>query len=174
MGDRVSTDAVSRLGEGLASKTPWKPCRCPPRRSIILAAFPSSRAINRVMNQTGHSEIVAILGASPKPDRYAYKALEMLREYGHRPIPINPAWDQILGEKCYPTISEAPGPIDTVTLYLGESRSNPLIDGIINAKPRRIIMNPGAENRRLGVRAQETGIAVVEGCTLVMLRTGQF
>src|SRR5205085_5548551 len=119
-------------------------------------------------------ETVAILGASPKPDRYAYKAFEMLREYGHRPVPINPAFDEILGEQCYSNISEAPAPIDTVTLYLGRGRSDPLIDEIIEAKPRRIIMNPGAENPDLAEKAEEAGIEVVEACTLVMLRTGQF
>ena len=119
-------------------------------------------------------ETVAILGASPKPERYAYKAFRMLGDYGHRPIPINPAFDEILNEKCYPTIADAPKPIDTVTLYLGELRSNPLIDEIIQAKPRRIIMNPGAENPALAEKAEEAGIEVVEGCTLVMLQTGQF
>jgi hypothetical protein len=120
------------------------------------------------------SETVAILGASPKPERYAYKAFQMLRDYGHRPVPINPAFDEMLGEKCYPTITDAPQPIDTVTLYLGEARSNPLIDEIIASKPRRIIMNPGAENPALAEKAEDAGIEVVEGCTLVMLRTGQF
>ena len=119
-------------------------------------------------------ETVAILGASPKPDRYAYKAFEMLREYGHRPVPVNPAFPEILGEKCYPKISDVPGAIDTVTLYLGEARSALLIDEIIEAKPRRIIMNPGAENSVLTEKAENAGIEVVEGCTLVMLRTGQF
>jgi predicted CoA-binding protein len=126
------------------------------------------------MAHSPSAETVAILGASPKPDRYAYKAFELLREYGHRPLPINPAFDEILGEKCYPKISDAPGPIDTVTLYLGQERSNPLIEEIVNAKPRRIIMNPGAENSALAAKAEEAGIEVVEGCTLVMLRTGQF
>lgn len=126
------------------------------------------------MDAARRTETVAILGASPKPDRYAYKALELLHEYGHRTVPINPAFEEIRGEKCYPSISEAPGPIDTVTLYLGEARSNPLIDEIISAKPRRIIMNPGAENAALADRAEKAGIEVVEGCTLVMLRTGQF
>jgi predicted CoA-binding protein len=120
------------------------------------------------------SQTVAILGASPKPDRYAYKAFEMLRQHGHRPIPINPAFAEIQDEKCFPKISDAPKPIDTVTLYLGEARSNPLIDEIIEAKPRRIIMNPGAENFALAEKAEAAGIEVVEGCTLVMLQTGQF
>ena len=126
------------------------------------------------MSSSRNKETVAILGASPKSDRYAYKAFELLREYGHQPIPINPAFEEVLGEKCYPNISEAPGPIDTVTLYLGEARSNPLINEIIRAKPRRIIMNPGAENFALAEKAEDAGIEVVEGCTLVMLRTGEF
>ena len=126
------------------------------------------------MNQPSGAKTVAILGASPKPDRYAYQALQLLREYGHHALLINPAFDEILGEKCYPRISDAPRPIDTVTLYLGETRSNPLIDEIIAARPHRIIMNPGAENSALATKAVEAGIDVVEGCTLVMLRTGQF
>jgi predicted CoA-binding protein len=126
------------------------------------------------MKEPRSAENVAILGASPKPERYAYKAFELLQEYGHRPIPVNPAFDEVLGEKCYPKISDVPKPIDTITIYLGEARSNPLIGEIVNARPRRIIMNPGAENSALAAQAEEAGIEVVEGCTLVMLRTGQF
>ena len=126
------------------------------------------------MKQPRLTETVANLGASTKPDRYSRKALEMLREYGHRVVPINPAFAEILGEKCYPTISNAPGPIDTVTVYLNEARSTPLIDDIIRAKPRRVILNPGAENTALANLARAAQIEVVEACTLVLLRTGQF
>ena len=100
--------------------------------------------------------------------------MEMLRQYGHRPLPVNPAFKEVLGETCYPTIGEAPGPIDTVTLYLGKSRSDPLIPAILGARPRRIIMNPGAENQDLAREARQAGIEVVEDCTLVMLQTGSF
>lgn len=119
-------------------------------------------------------EIVAVIGASPKPDRYAYRAMQLLAEHGHRAIPINPAFDEILGEKCYRSIVDVPDKIDTVTLYLSEARSYPLIDEIVEAKPRRIIMNPGAENDALAEKARASGIEVVEDCTLVMLRSGTF
>src|SRR2546421_7304438 len=92
---------------------------------------------------------VAVLGASPKPDRYAFRAMQMLREYGHDPVPVNPAFDEILGERCYRRIADVPPPIDTITLYLGKARSNPLIEEIVKAQPARIIMNPGAENDAL-------------------------
>lgn len=119
-------------------------------------------------------EAVVVLGASPKPERYAFRAFEMLREYGHRPVPVNPFFDEILGEHCYAHVRDVPEKIDTVTLYLGQARSDGLIEEIVSAKPRRIIMNPGAENPVLAQEAEEAGIKVVEGCTLVMLQSGQF
>ena len=64
--------------------------------------------------------------------------------------------------------------IDTITLYLGKRRSDHLINEVISSRPRRIIMNPGAENPELARRAAAEAIEVVEGCTLVMLRTGTF
>src|SRR5205823_10933680 len=61
-------------------------------------------------------------------------------------LPIYPAFAEILGETCYRSIADVPTPIDTVTMYLGSQRSDPLIGEIIAAKPRRILFNPGAEN----------------------------
>lgn len=126
------------------------------------------------MNAQKSSETVVVLGASPKPARYAFKAMRLLKEYGHQPVPVNPAYDQVLNETCYPKISDVSKPIDTVTVYLGEARSTPLIDEIVAVRPQRIIMNPGAENDALAQKARAHGIEVVEGCTLVMLRARTF
>jgi predicted CoA-binding protein len=122
----------------------------------------------------GQKETVAVLGASPKPDRYAYRAMQMLRDHGHRPIPVNPAFPEILGETCYKSIADIGEPIATVTVYLGKQRSDPLIAEIVAAKPQRIIMNPGAENNDLAEQAEAAGIEVIEDCTLVMLQSGSF
>lgn len=117
---------------------------------------------------------VAVLGASPKPDRYSNQAVRLLARFDYRPIPVNPAFEEIEGLSCYPNLAAIGEPIHTVTIYLGAARSTPLIDQIVCARPQRIIMNPGAENDRLSEAASGAGIEVVEGCTLVMLRTGLF
>jgi predicted CoA-binding protein len=126
------------------------------------------------IKQDAGERTVAVLGASPKPDRYAHKAMQMLSQHGYRAVPVNPAFGKILGERCYARIVDVPDKIDTVTLYLGKARSDPLIEEIVEVKPRRIIMNPGAENEALAEKARERGIEVVEGCTLVMLGNGLF
>ena len=117
---------------------------------------------------------VAVLGASSKAERYSNQAIRLLARSGYRAIPVNPAFKEIEGLTCVARVSEIAEPIHTITLYLGAARSTPLIDEIVAAQPQRIIMNPGAANSALAEAASSSGIEVVEGCTLVMLRTGQF
>ncbi len=117
---------------------------------------------------------VAVLGASPKPDRYSNQAVRLLGSFDYRPIPVNPAFEEIEGLTCFPNLASIGEPVHTVTLYLRAARSTPLIDEIVGAEPQRIIMNPGAENDDLAAVASSAGIEVVEGCTLVMPRTGLF
>ena len=45
---------------------------------------------------------VVVLGASTNPDRYAFKAMQRLQEHGYKAIPVNPAFEEVLGERCYP------------------------------------------------------------------------
>jgi predicted CoA-binding protein len=79
-----------------------------------------------------------VVGASPKPGHYANQAMRLLAQHGRQVIPINPAFDEIEGEKCYPSVGSVPEPIDTITMYLGKARSNPLNAKII-AKNRRVL-----------------------------------
>jgi predicted CoA-binding protein len=117
---------------------------------------------------------VAVLGASPNPERYSNQAVRLLARYDYRPIPVNPAFEEIEGLTCFPSLAAIGEPVHTITLYVGAARSTSLMDEILTAAPRRIIMNPGAENDTLAEAASSAGIEVVEGCTLVMLRTGLF
>jgi predicted CoA-binding protein len=117
---------------------------------------------------------VAVLGASPNPERYSNKAMRMLKKHGHEAVPVTPGHKEVEGTTAVASLAALPAPVDTVTVYVGPAHIGPLIDGIVAAKPRRVIMNPGAESPELAKRAQAAGIEVVEACTLVLLSTGQF
>ena len=119
-------------------------------------------------------ENVLVVGASANEERYSNKAMKMLAEYSHNPIPLAPAADTILGRKVYASIGDVVEKIDTVTLYVGPARQAGLFDQIIKLHPKRVIFNPGTENPAEYDGLKKEGIEVVEGCTLVMLRTNQF
>jgi len=117
---------------------------------------------------------VAVLGASPKSDRYSNQAVFELAQRGHPVFPIHPTAEQIHGQKCYQNLATVPTEIHTLTLYVGTDRLTQLQNEILQSHPKRIIMNPGAENDELETAAQAQQIEVIRGCTLVMLHTGQF
>ncbi|MBU0985160.1 MAG: CoA-binding protein [candidate division Zixibacteria bacterium] len=117
---------------------------------------------------------VAVLGASPKEDRYSFKAVHMLGEHGHVPIPVHPKGHEVDGIPGVKSLPDITGPIDTLTFYVNAQISDAEFDNIIRLKPRRAIFNPGAENENLATKLEAAGIEVVRACTLVMLRTDQF
>ena len=117
---------------------------------------------------------VAVIGASDKPDRYSYKAVKLLQEKGHAVYPVHQRIKLIDGMPVFASINDIPNPIHTVSMYVAADISDQLTDDILGRSPRRIILNPGAENPRLAIKAQAKGIKTIDACTLVMLRTGQF
>ena len=117
---------------------------------------------------------VAVLGASNNPERISHQAVMRLMQAGHRVFPIHPTLKEVEGVKTYKNIRELPETPDTLSVYLSEKNSIPLIEDILELKPGRIILNPGAENAALESAAETAGIPVEHACTLVLLGTGQF
>ena len=128
------------------------------------------------MGKTSQFEgcIVAVLGASAKPERYSNKALKELSQSGYKVIPVNPALKEIDGIEVAPSLCEIREKVDTVTLYLSPERSEEIAKELVALKPRRVIFNPGTENPELQKALQSKGIETIEACTLVMLRTATF
>lgn len=114
-----------------------------------------------------------IIGASPNPMRYAYKAAHMLKAKGHDIINVGIKKGEVAGVAI-----EKPGlphdDVDTITLYIGEEIQHLYYDYILETKPRRVIFNPGTENPELETLLNNNGIEPVEACTLVLLATGQY
>ena len=117
---------------------------------------------------------VAVLGASNKPHRYSYQVITKLLEAGHNVFPVHPHFQEIQGLAVYPSLTDIKETMDTLTVYVNSQRSSALQGEILLLNPKRIILNPGAENQELAEIARNAGIKVQEACTLVLLATGQF
>ena len=101
-------------------------------------------------------------------------AQRLLIEIGCAVIPVNPGQSEIEGVTVTRHLSAVHGPIDTVTMYVSPEISEKLKDELVRLKPRRVIFNPGTESESLATTLRERGIVVIEACTLVMIRTGQW
>lgn len=125
-------------------------------------------------NIKNNPQRVVVLGASPNPDRYSNMAVKALLEHSHQVIPIHLSAKYIEGLAVKQSLNQIEGFVDTLTLYLSPEHLIPLKGEIIALNPGRVIFNPGSENAGLIKELRENGLNVVEACTLVMLRTGQF
>lgn len=119
------------------------------------------------------SRTTLVMGASAKPERYSNMAIRRLRAHGHEVVAVGLREGMVEDVRI---VRDIPSDVrvDTITLYLNEENQVAWQERLLNLRPRRIIFNPGAENQILMARASGTGVQVIEGCTLVLLGTGQY
>lgn len=116
-----------------------------------------------------------IVGATANTGRYAYLAAKMLDDYGHEIVPIGIKNETVLGKEILNLREKPPiDGIDTITMYVGTQNQSEWYDYLLSLKPKRIIFNPGTENTTFEKMAEAQNVEVVEGCTLVMLRSNQY
>jgi len=119
------------------------------------------------------SKKTLVLGASLKEDRYSNIAINKLVNNGHEVIAIGLRKGNIENVKIdtgYPELKD----IDTVTLYVKPERQEEYYEYIISIKPKRVIFNPGTENREFIELLESNNIEVEVACTLVLLTIGQY
>ncbi|MCU0431066.1 MAG: CoA-binding protein [Cytophagaceae bacterium] len=125
------------------------------------------------MDQKSFSKKVVVVGASDNPQRYSYLAAHMLMEYGYDMIPLGQKKGIVAGVPIHndrPTLEN----VDTITLYIGPQHQPEIATYVASLHPRRVIFNPGTENPDFQEYLSNKGIEVLEACTLVLLRSGQF
>jgi hypothetical protein len=114
-----------------------------------------------------------VLGATTKPERYAFKAVNMLVEKGHSVLALGQNAGEVAGVKIQTKAIPLKN-IDTVTLYLNPTRQRDYYNYIVEAKPKRVIFNPGTENPEFYQLLKLNDIKVEVACTLVLLATNQY
>lgn len=115
-----------------------------------------------------------VIGASEKPDRYAYKAMGLLKSNGHEVVAIGARKGEAHGIE-FDAVQKAFSDVDTVTLYLSPKYQEAYQDYLlITLQPRRVIFNPGTENPEFQSKLEANGIEAEVACTLVLLNTGQY
>jgi len=114
-----------------------------------------------------------VLGASPNPSRYSFKAIHKLLKHGHSIIPMGIKKAEIADMQI---VTNRPNftDIHTITMYIGIRLQPQYYEYLISLNPKRIIFNPGTENIEFMNLCKENNIEVVEHCTLIMLNDGIF
>ena len=110
---------------------------------------------------------IAMAGASANWVRPSSFAMKYLQGKGYKVIPLNPgqAGNQILGETCYASIADIPGPVDMVDIFRNSKAAGDVIDEalpMVEEKQIKIIwMQLGIRNDPAAKRAEAAGLNVI-------------
>jgi predicted CoA-binding protein len=117
--------------------------------------------LRRILAQ---SRVIAVVGLSAQWHRPSFFAAKYMQEHGYRIIPVNPSYDEVLGEKCYPSVAAIPGPVDVVDCFRQHAALVPIAREAV-AKGAKVLW------MQLGIRSAEAArIAAEAGLDVVMNR----
>lgn len=120
---------------------------------------PSRERIKEILSASNQ---VAVVGLSDKPDRVSYMVAEAMQKKGYRIIPVNPMVEgTILGETCYASLSDIPGPVDIVNVFRRSEQTVPVAEEAVKIKAKVLWLQLGIHNGEAASIAEAGGLEVI-------------
>jgi hypothetical protein len=107
------------------------------------------------------NHVIAIVGISANWWRPSYFVAKYLQEHGYRVIPVNPAYQEVLGEKCYASLRDIPEKIDMVDCFRKSEEIPAIVEDAIAIGAKCVWMQLTVVNEPAAERAREAGLDVV-------------
>lgn len=128
---------------------------------ILAFTFPMDdiTTLRRILRE---NRTVAVVGLSANWYRPSYFAAKYLQEHGFRVIPVNPAYDSVLGEKCYKSLRDIPGKVDVVDCFRKSEEIAALAQEAVAIGAKVLWMQLGVRSGEARKIAEAAGLEVVE------------
>ena len=109
------------------------------------------------------AKTIALVGASPRPDRPSNRVMGFLKRKGFRVIPVNPQalGQTIHGEKVVGSLREIAEPIDMVDIFRRSAEVAPVVDEAIVKRAKIVWMQLDVRDDKAAAKAEAAGIDVV-------------
>ncbi len=105
---------------------------------------------------------IAVVGLSPKAERPSHGVARYLLAQGYRVIPVNPAHEEILGLKCYPSLKEVPEPVEVVDIFRRTEYAVPMAEEAIAIGAKAFWLQLGIVNDEAIQLAEAAGLLAVQ------------
>lgn len=107
------------------------------------------------------SRTIAIVGLSAEWHRPSFFAAKYLQEHGYRVIPVNPRYEEILGERCHASLTTIEVPVDIVDVFRRTEDVMPIAEQAIAIKAKCLWQQIGVKNEAAAALAAAAGLEVV-------------
>jgi uncharacterized protein len=124
--------------------------------------------INTLRRILTECRVIAVVGLSANWHRPSYFAAKYMQEHGYRVIPVNPQYQEVLGEKCYPALRDIPGKVDMVDVFRKTADVLPIAEDAVAIGARVLWQQLGVRNQAAADLARARGLeAVMDRCVKI-------
>ena len=109
----------------------------------------------------------AIVGASENTQKYGCKILKKLKQLGYEVYAVNPNYETILGDKCYPDLLSIPEVPDVVNIVVSPKYGIKTVEEAMSLGIKQIWLQPGTVSKEILELANSNGIEAIQACVLV-------
>jgi hypothetical protein len=120
--------------------------------------YQNPRVIQRLLRET---RTIAIVGLSTDPQRASWFVGNYLKNEGYRIIPVNPKADEIMGEKCYPSLAAIPEPVDLVDIFRPAAEATAIAREAVAVRAKALWLQLKLVNIEAAEIAARAGLDVV-------------
>ena len=111
---------------------------------------------------------IAVVGLSADWYRPSFFAAKYMQEHGYRIVPVNPRYEEILGERCWPTLSAIPFPVDMVDVFRRSADVPPIAREAVAIGARCLWQQLGVRSAEADRIATEAGLdSVADRCVKI-------
>jgi len=109
------------------------------------------------------ARVIAMVGASDRPDRAAFHVMEFLQSRGYRVMPVNPriTGEHVHGEYVWRELAQIGEPIDIVDIFVNSGEAGTVVDQAIAVGAKSVWMQLGVIDEAAAARAEAAGLKVV-------------
>ncbi len=104
---------------------------------------------------------VALVGLSANSNRPSFFAATYLKAHGFEITPVNPAYEEVMGLRCYPSLHDVPGPLEVVDIFRKPGEVPALVEQAIELEAKVIWLQLGVIHLEARERALAAGLEVV-------------
>jgi predicted CoA-binding protein len=108
------------------------------------------------------SQVIAVVGASTKPERAGHYIPRYLQEHDYRIIPVNPNHDHVLGQRCFASLEDIPEPVDCVEVFRRPEYTPEIARQAVAIGAKALWLQLGIMNAEAEQIAQEAGLLFVQ------------
>lgn len=109
---------------------------------------------------------IAMIGASPDPDKPSYGVMQYLLEQGYRVIPVRPGEGDVLGIPVVNSLAEIDEPIHMVDVFRKSEAAPDIAREAVAMGATSLWLQPGCVSDEAGEIARAAGLAFAEDlCT---------